>query len=163
DRLLRAARAEASRRGLDGVVVSGDDAALGDACQSADSLRVTRTRGVAAARISLPRWSLADYLSCFDDRRRGQLLRICAQAVPYERFWRVALDGDVEPMLALCRDAGLVEINEAFFKALLGTSTEFVSGLVVRSADGGLAGFSVVLHDAGALREKLAVVSRREK
>jgi len=33
----------------------------------------------------------------------------------------------------------------------------------VRSRDGGLAGFSIVLHDAGALREKLTVVSRREK
>jgi hypothetical protein len=104
-----------------------------------------------------------DYLSCFDVRLRGQLLRICAQAAQYERDWSIDLDRDLEPMLALCRDAGLEEINEAFFKALLASSTVSASGLLLRSAEGGLAGFSVVLHDAGALREKLAVVSRREK
>ncbi len=161
EQLLGAAHAEASRRGLDGVVVSGDEAALGDASESADALR--RTRSAASARISLPRWSLVDYLSCFDDRLRGQLLRTCAQAAQYGRDWSVDLDRDLEPMLALCRDAGLEEINEAFFKALLAPSTVSVRGLLVRSADGSLAGFSVVLHDAGALREKLLVVSRREK
>jgi hypothetical protein len=163
DRLLGAARDEAARQGLDGVVVSGDDAALGDACERAESLRRARTRGAPTARISLPRWSLVDYLSCFDERLRGQLLRICAQAAQYERDWCVDLDRDLERMLALCREAGLDETNDAFFRGLLASSTVCASGLLVRSADGALAGFSIVLHDPGALREKLTVVSRREK
>jgi hypothetical protein len=150
DRLLRAAREEAGRRGLDGIVVSGEDAALGAVWQRAASLRLVRTRGAPTARVSLPRWSLADYLSCFDERLRGQLLRVCAQAAQYERDWSVALDRDLEPMLALCRDAGLTEVNEAFFRGLLASSAVSASGLLVRSGDGRLAGFSIVLHDAGA-------------
>ena len=161
DRLLRAARHESRLRGLDGLLVSSD-AAPGDACQRAESLRLACTRGASAARISLPRWSLADYLSCFDDGLRGQLLRICAQAAQYDRDWRVDLDRDREPMLALCRDAGLDEIGETFFGVLLGSSTVSAECLLVRSGDGGLAGFSIVLHDVRALREKLTVVSRRE-
>jgi hypothetical protein len=163
DRLLRAARDEAARRGLEGVVVSGDDAALGEAVERTESLRLARTRAAATARISLPRWSLADYLSCFDESLRGKLLRVCAQAAQFGRDWRVDLDRDLEPMLALCREAGLDEMNEEILKGLLASSTVSASGLLVRSGDGGLAGFSIVLHDAGALREKLTVVSRREK
>jgi hypothetical protein len=159
DRLLRAARDEAARRGVEGLVVSGDDAVLGDA----ESLRLARTRGTPTARISLPRWSLVDYLSCFDEKLRGQLLRICAQAAQYERDWSVDLERDLAPMLALCREAGLNEINEAFFRGLLISGTVSASGLLVRSGDGSLAGFSVVLHDAESLCEKLTVVNRREK
>jgi hypothetical protein len=163
ERLLRAARDEAARRGLDLVVVVGDDAALGEARPRAESPGLAGRRGPPTARITLPHWSLADYLSCFDEGLRGRLLRICAQAAQYERAWSVDLGRDLEPMLALCREAGLDEIGERFFKGLLSSRTVPASGLLVRSADGGLAGFSIVLHDAGALREKLTVVSRREK
>jgi uncharacterized protein len=163
ERLLQTARAEAVRRGLEGVVVSGDDAAVGDISQRAESLRLARARGAPTARISLPRWSLSDYLSSFEEGLRGRLLRVCAQAAQYERDWHVVLDRDIEPMLALCREAGLEEINEAFFKSLLASSTLSASGLLVRRGDGKLAGFSIVLDGMGALREKLTVVNRREK
>jgi hypothetical protein len=162
DGVLRAARDESARRGLDGVLVSGDDAALADTYQRAESLRLARTRGAQAARMVLPPWSFSEYLSCFEDGLRGRLLRVCAQAAHYERDWHVDLDVDVEPMIALCREAGLDEINRAFFEALLGSRGVSASCLLLR-ANGDLAGFSLVLHDARALREKLTVVSRREK
>ena len=161
-RLLRAARDESVLRGLDGVLVSGDADALGEVGQPAESLRLACRQGVSAARISLPRWSLADYLSCLDDGLRGQLLNICAQSAQYDRDWHVELDRDIERLLALCRDAGLEEIGETFFRALLGSSAISAECLLVRSGDGALAGFSIVLHDVRALREKLTVVSRRE-
>lgn len=160
ERLLQAAREQSALRGLDGLLVSGA-AALGDAGERADSLR-QRAQGASAARIALPPWSLADYLSCFDDSLRGRLLRICAQSAQYVRDWHIDLDHDLEPMLALCREVGLVELGEAFFRALLGSSAVAAECLLVRSADGGLAGFSIVLHDVRALREKLTVVSQRE-
>ncbi len=164
DALLRAASDESLRRGIDGFQLSGEDAALGDVWkQRAESMGLERTPGPAMARLSLPRWSLADYLSCFDDALRGQLLRVCAQASEYERDCGVDLARDLEPMLALCRDAGLDEIGETFFRELLGSGTVRTACLLVRDGDGGLAGFSIVLHDARALREKLTVVSRREK
>src|SRR4029079_1767249 len=149
-------------RGLDGLLVSDDTAALGAVGERANSPRLPRTP-FSAARISLPRWSLADYLSCFDDDLRGRLLRVCAQSAQYDRDWRVDLDRDVQPMLALCRDAGLEELGEAFFRVLLGARAVAAECLLVRSGDGSLAGFSIVLHDVRALREKLTVVSRREK
>jgi len=159
--LLRAARGECAARGLDLLLVSAD-AAVADAQLSAESLGLARTRGAPMARLALPSWSLADYLSCFDDGLRGQLLRICAQATQYERDCRVDLARDLEPMLALCRDAGLDEIGAAFFRGLLGSSAASAACLLVRTGDGSLAGFSIVLHDARALREKLTVVRRRE-
>ena len=162
ERLLRAARGECAVRGLDLLFVSGDDAVLGYAQLSAESLALARTRSAPTARLALPRWSLADYLSCFDDGLRGQLLRICAQATQYERECRVDLARDLEPMLVLCRDAGLDEIGEAFFNELLASSAIPAACLLVRSGDGSLAGFSIVLHDARALREKLTLVRRRE-
>jgi hypothetical protein len=161
DRLLRAARDEAARYGVDRLVVSGADAALGDAGRRDESLQLARPRGVPTARLALPRWSLVDYLSCLEDRLRGQLLRVCAQASQYERDWRVDVDRDLEPMLALCREAGLEEINDAFLERLLASAR--LRCLLVRSGGGALVGLSVVLHDAGTLREKLTVISRREK
>ena len=163
DRLLRAARDESVRRGLDGLLVSGGDAALGEVRGRAEAPSLVRAQRASAARISLPRWSLADYLSCFDDGLRGRLVRICAQSAQYERDWHVDLGRDLEPMVALCRDAGLDEVGETFFKALLGSSTVSAECLLVRSGDGGLAGFSIVLHDVRALREKLTAVSLPEK
>jgi hypothetical protein len=162
DRLLRAARNESVRRGIDGPLVCGDDAVLGDALRCAESVGLMRTRSAPMARLALPRWSLADYLSCFDDSLRGQLLRICAQSSQYERDCHVDLARDLEPMLALCRDAGLDEVGEGFFRGLLASSAAPAACLFVRSADGSLAGFSVVLHNARALREKLTVVRRRD-
>jgi hypothetical protein len=160
-RLLRAARGEYAVRGLDLLFVSSDDAPVGVQL-SAESLELARTRSAPTARLALPRWSLADYLSCFEDRLRGQLLRICAQSMQYERDCRVDLSRDLEPMLTLCRDVGLDEIGEAFFRGLLASSAVPAACLLVRSGDGNLAGFSVVLHDARALRDKLTVVRRRE-
>ncbi len=162
-RLLRAARDESVLRGLDGLLVSGNADALGEVGQRAESLRLACRQAASAARISLPRWSLADYLSCLDDGLRERLLRICAQSAQYDRDWHVDLDRDIERMLALCRDAGLEEIGETFFRALLGSSAVSAECLLVRSGDGALAGFSIVLHDVRSLREKLTVVSRREK
>ena len=101
-------------------------------------------------------------MSCLDDGLRGRLLNICAQSAQYQRDWHVDLDRDIERILALCRDAGLEEIGETFFRALLGSSAVSAECLLVRSGDGALAGFSIVLHDVRALREKLTVVSRRE-
>ena len=161
ERLLRAARGESVARGLDLLFVSGDDGVLG-ARLSDESLGLVRTRCAPLARLELPRWSLADYLSCFDDGLRGQLLRICAQATQYARDCHVDLARDLDPMLTLCRDAGLDEIGEAFFEGLLTSSAVPAACLFVRSGDGTLAGFSIVLHDEGALREKLTVVKRRE-
>jgi hypothetical protein len=138
--LLRAARAEAARRGLGELLASGDD----------------------AARITVPRWSLADYLSSFDEGLRRRLLHVCAQAALCERDWRARLGGDIEPMLGLCRDAGLDEINGAFFEGVLGLDTVSASCLLVR-VDGGLVGFSLVLHDSRVLREQITVISRRDK
>jgi hypothetical protein len=161
ERLLRAVRGESLARGLDLLFVN-DDAALGDAQPCPESLRLVHTRSAPTARLALPRWSLADYLSCFDDGLRGQLLRICAQATQYERDCRVDLAHDLGPMLALCRDAGIDEIGEAFFNELLGASTAPAASLLVRSGNGNVAGFSIVLHDTRALREKLTVVRRRE-
>ena len=168
-RLLRAARDESVLRGLDGLLVSGNADTLGEVgqraesqCSAAQSLRLARTRRASAARISLPRWSLADYLSCLDDGLRERLLRTCAQSAQYDRDWHVDLDRDIERILALCRDAGLEEIGEPFFRALLGSNTVSAECLLVRSGDGALAGFSIVLHDVRSLREKLTVVSRRE-
>ena len=163
DRLLRAASDESVRRGIDELQLSGDDAVLGDVwTRRAEAAGLERTVGAAMARLSLPRWSLADYLDCFDVGLRGRLLRVCAQAAPYERDCRVDLARDAEPMLALCRDAGLDEIGEMFFRELLGSRAVRTDCVLVRDSDGGLAGFSVVLHDARALREKVTVVSRRE-
>jgi hypothetical protein len=161
-RLLRTARDESVRRGLDGLLVSGDVDAHGEGGTRSESPRLARRQGASAARISLPRWSFADYLSCFDDGLRGRLLRICAQSARYGRDWHVDLDRDLERMLALCRDAGLEEIGETFFRVLLGSNAVSAECLLVRSGDGGLAGFSIVLHDVRTLREKLTVVSRRE-
>jgi uncharacterized protein len=161
ERLLGAARGECAARGLDLLFVN-DGAVLSDAQLSAASLGLAPTRSAPTARLALPRWSLADYLSCFEDGLRGQLLRICAQATQYERDCRVDLARDLEPMLGLCRDAGIDEIGEAFFNELLGSSAIPAACLLVRSGDGSLAGFSIVLHDARALREKLTVVRRRE-
>lgn len=161
DRLLRAARDEWVLRDLDEILVSAADPTLADACRRAASLLLA-PRGASAARISLPRWSLADYLSCLDDGLREQLLRICARATRYEREWCVDLDRNLEPMLALCGDAGLDEIGEKFFRELLGSNTVSADCLLVRSGDGGLAGFSIVLHGRRALHEKVTVVSRRE-
>jgi len=163
DRLLRVARDETVRRGLDGLLVGGEDAALGDVRERTESAWLARSRGASAARIALPRWSLADYLSCFEDGLRGRVLRICAQSAQCDRDWQVDLDRDLGPMLALCRDAGLEEIGETFLRALLGSSAASAECLLVRSGDNALAGFSIVLHDVRALREKLTVVSRREK
>jgi hypothetical protein len=101
-------------------------------------------------------------LSCFDDDLRGQLLRICAQATQYERDCHVDLARDLAPMVALCRDAGIDEIGETFVRGLLASSSAPATGLFVRGGDGSLAGFSIVLHDERALREKLTVVRRRE-
>jgi hypothetical protein len=161
DRLLRAARDESVLRGLAGVLVSGDVAAPGDI--GSGNERLARGRGASAARVSLPRWSFADYLSCFDEEVRGRMLRVCAESARYERGWRVDLDRDLAPMLALCRDAGLDEIGEELFAALLGSSTVSAECLLVRGSSGALAGFSIVLHDVRALREKLTVVQRREQ
>jgi hypothetical protein len=162
ERLLRAARGECVVRGLDLLFVSGDDAVLGEGQLSPELLGLARARSAPTARLVLPRWSLADYLSCFDDGLRGELLRICAQATQYERDCSVDLARDLEPMLALCREAGLDEIGEAFFHQLLASDAISAACLLVRSRDGGLAGFSIALHDARALREKLTVVRRRE-
>jgi hypothetical protein len=161
-RLMRTALDEAALRGLEGLLVGGDAATIGGAPERGDSPPVARTRAASAARISLPRWSLTDYLSCLDDGLRGRALRICAQATHYARDWRVELDRDLEPMLALCSDAGLGEIGEVFFRTLLSSSTVSAECVLVRSGDGALAGFSIVLHDVRALREKLTVVRRRE-
>ena len=162
EQLLRAARGECVARSIDLLFVASDDSLLGDAQQRAELLGLTRTRGAPMARLALPRWSLADYLGCFDDGLRGQLLRICAQAAQYERDCRVDIARDLEPMLTLCGDAGLDEIGESFFKALLASSAAPAACLLVRSGDGSVAGFSIVLHDARALSEKLTVVRRRE-
>ena len=164
DRLLRAARDESARRGLDGFELSCDDAVLGGVYQQrGESMALERTPGAAMARLQLPRWSFADYLSCFDEALRGQLLGVCAQAGQYERDSRVDLARDLEPMLSLCREAGLDEIGKGFFKEMLGSDPRRMACLLVRDRDGGLAGFSIALHDAHALVEKLTVVSRREK
>ena len=122
-------------------------------------LDMRRRKGLA--RLALPRWSFADYLSCIDDPLRGRLLRVCAQAAPYERDWRADLDRDLAPMVALCREAGLEELGQAYFENLLGPRV-CASCLVVR-LDDKVAGFSLVLHDASVMREKLTVVSRRVK
>jgi len=161
-RLLRTARDESVRRGLDGLLVSGDVDSLGDGGMQPEPLRLARAQCASAARISLPRWSLSDYLSCFDDGLRGRLLRVCAQSAQYGRDWHLDFDRDLERMLALCRDAGLEEVGETFFRVLLGSNTVSAECLLVRSGDGGLAGFSIVLHDVRTLREKLTVVSRGE-
>jgi len=163
DRLLRVARDETVRRGLDGLLGSGEDPALGDVRERTESAWLARSRGASAARIALPRWSLADYLSCFEDGLRGRVQRICAQSAQYDRDWQVDLGRDLRPMLALCQDAGLEEIGETFLRALLGSSAASAECLLVRSGDNALAGFSIVLHDVRALREKLTVVSRCEK
>jgi len=88
-------------------------------------------------------------------------LRVCARAAQYERDWHVD-SRDFEAILALCREAGLTELNESFFRNLVGSSTVRASCLLVR-VDGKLAGFSLVLLDSIALHEKLTVVSRRVK
>jgi hypothetical protein len=162
-RLLRAACDESALRGLDGLLVDGDADALGQVGQQRESLRLACREAASTARISLPRWSLSDYLSCLDDALRARLLRTCARSGRYERDWHVDLDHDIGPMLALCRDAGLEEIGEPFFRALLGSSAVSAECLLVRSGDGSLAGFSIVLHDVRALREKLTVLSRHTK
>ena len=64
-------------------------------------------------------------------------------------------------MLALCGEAGLEELNGAYFRNLLGPDV-CASCPVVR-LDGKLVAFSLLLHDARVLREKLTIVSRRVK
>jgi hypothetical protein len=153
-----AAREEAARLGVRAVLTPADRHGESARWFGAASRRARRG---ATVTLSLPAWSLSDYLSCLDEPLRGRLLRVCAQAAPYRRDWRVDLDSDVEPMLALCRDVGLDELNAAYFEHLLGP--EVCASCVVVRLDGKLAGFSLMLHDAHTLREKLTIVSRRVK
>ena len=160
--MARAVRAEAARLRVDRVLVSGEHAARGESPRRfGPSLWRPRARRGTTVRLSLPPWSFSDYLSCLDEPLRGQVLRVCAQAAPYGRDWHVDLDRDVRPMLALCREDGLDELNSAYFENLLGPGV-CASCLLVR-LDGKLAGFSLLLHDARASREKLTIVSRRLK
>jgi hypothetical protein len=162
DRMLRTAHEEAGRLGFEELSVSGGGAAYGEPRRRFGALAWRAHRRAAeTVRLSLPPWSFSDYLSCVDEPLHGALIRVCAQAAPYERDWRIDLDRDLESMLALCREAGLDELNGAFFRNMLGLGV-CGSCLVVR-VDGELAGFSLLLHDARTLREKLTVVSRRVK
>src|SRR4051794_3902564 len=61
-RLLRAALDEAALRGFEGLIVRDDAATLGEIRERAESPRVARAQDASAARISLPRWSLEDYV-----------------------------------------------------------------------------------------------------
>ncbi|HUL82544.1 MAG TPA: hypothetical protein VL131_10380 [Gammaproteobacteria bacterium] len=159
---LRAARDEAARMGvscaLPGEVDTGQSQPL-RLFRSSTWFETGRRKELTP--LSLPQWSFADYLSCIEEPLRGRLLRVCAQAGPYERDWHVDLGRDLAPILALCADAGLEELGQAFFENLLGPEV-CASCLVVR-LDGKVAGFSLVLHDARVLREKLTIVSRRVK
>jgi hypothetical protein len=168
DLTLRAARGEAARRGVACAHPSGVGVGVGVGAGQPASPRGFRAstwlkkgQGAPLARLSLPRWSFADYLSCVEEPLRGRLLSVCAQAAPYERDWRVDFDRDLAPMLALCREAGLDELDGAYFRNLLGPEV-CASCLVVR-LHGKLVGFSLLLHDARVLREKLTLVSRRVK
>ena len=159
ERILRSAHEEAAGLGVD-VLVSGDDVEHGSPHRPFGALQsLARMRGKATTRLSLPPWSFSDYLSCIDEPLHGELIRVCALAAPYERDWHVDLARDLEPMLALCRDSGLDELNDAYFGNLLGPGASACC-LVVRS-DGALVGFSLLLHDARTLREKLTVANRR--
>lgn len=160
--LFRAVREEAARLGVDAVLTRAERAGLGDSTRRFGPVSWhAGTRRESTVQLPLPPWSFSDYLSCLDEPLRGRLLRVCALAAPYRREWRVDLDADVEPMLALCRDAGLEELNAAYFENLLGPEV-CASCLIIRF-DGRLAGFSLMLHGAHALREKLTIVSRRVK
>jgi hypothetical protein len=162
--VLRAAHGEAARARVDGVLARGNETRRGAAPpRFGASAWFSRapSHGAVAARLSLPPWSLADYLSCLDGPLRGELLRVCARAAAYERDWRVDLDRDLEPMLALCRAAGLDELNGAYFENLLAPGVG-AACIVVRQK-GRVEGFSLLLRDARAASEKLTVVSRRVK
>ena len=160
--MLREARNEAARVGVDHVLIDDKHAEPGDSRRSfGQSWWRARGRRERTVRLSLPAWSLSDYVSCLDEPLRGNLMRVCAQAAPYDRDWRVDFDRDLAAILSLCRDAGLDELNAAYFKNLLGPEV-CASCLIVR-LDGRLAGFSVLLHDSHTLREKLTIVSRHVK
>ena len=143
-------------RGLDGLLVSGDDAALGDgrpaAAESLGLACTRRPRHGASRRCRAG--LLADYLSCFDDGLRGQLLRICAQASRYERDCarrsraRPRADARAVPRRrararSAKRSLGVARVDAVPRRACC-----------VRSRDGALAGFSIVLtRRAHAARE----------
>jgi len=160
--LLRAAHDEAARASVDGVLARGNETRRGASpLRFGASAWFARARGAVVARLSLPPWSLADYLSCLSEPLRGELLRVCARAAAYERDWRVDLHRDLEPMLALCRAVGLYELNGAYFENLLAPGVD-TACIVVRQK-GRVEGFSLLLRDARVVSEKLTVVSRRVK
>lgn len=124
------------------------------ACESAG---LTRVDVAPLARLTLPAWSLDDYLCGLNPTLRTRLWQACERAPCYECNLRVELSRDLERILALCGSVGLAELNGAYFERLLQPSMVCARCITVRVA-GDLVGFSLVLHDAHGLREKLTVV-----
>lgn len=160
-RLLRAARDQAQGAGLAGLLAQAEEIEGDDSWEAAAApLGLRRESAAPLVRLALPAWSLADYLSCLDDALRSELLDACAHATGYKRDWRVDLDRELPQILDLCHKVGLSELTPAYFRNLLGPGNVCAACLVVRFA-GRIEGFSLVLHDARRLREKLTVLGTR--
>lgn len=157
-RVLHAARDLAASRHLGGVRVAAIDEPRRPlwrrACERVGLIRID---SAPFARLTLPAWSLDDYVSVQDSALRDRLWRACERAASYERRWCVDFSRDVERILALCADVGVIALNAAGFAELLQPSMVCARCLTVHLA-GDLVGFSLVLHDARRLREKLTVV-----